>query len=650
MSKRGKTTLAIGAALLLSVGLVVAFGRYDLTPHKAALVAKLPLTAEQSLTIDGPMTASMGLSPTVSLFGVKARDPRASLSVERIEVHLALLPLLGGRVEVEKLELLRPQITLTAAPAAPAAPTEPVTAAPLTAAPLTTAPAKLASKTATGEANGSSHDKFRVRAVDITEGQVVLPGQTIALQHVTVRAGGDDEPVRLEMETTVQISSEAKPLALTLQGSVGPLGLLRAGSLDSRLDLHGTVLDGLVWAVSGTPSKTLEVSLGRSRLSLTLVVDSKATPMAITGTVAAAMLDIPELLGEAKTTKPEVAQPDKTQPDKTQPDMTQPDMTQPDMVTAPTARLFSAAPLPWESLKKTTAHLTLKADKVLLPNGLAVEALDTVVDLSKGVLVLKPLSLSMAGGRLSGAVVLDGPATKLAVELDGKAVLMGAVVSQVARRSLLAGLATDASLDVRGQGASLANLMAGLDGALVLKIGNGQVLADGVTALPASLASLLKGEKVLEIGCGVVNLKASHGMMKWTKAMAAETRLMTVTTSGSADLAHEQLDMVVEPLVKGLGLAGKLNVKGPLAHPALVGIEGLKLDSLKGGDLDSLLASNNVSPCALAMAGGGPIPSPTPTTPPTANPADPLSTRHPSRLPLSEYSKPEAILNKLLGK
>ena len=118
-----KTALKIGGGILalLIVALLVAPFFIDLNSYKGMIEAEAKSATGRDLTIDGDISLSLLPLPSVSVEGIKfgnAPDGAAAnmAEIERVEVKVALLPLISSNVEIKSIELVNPVIVLEKLP------------------------------------------------------------------------------------------------------------------------------------------------------------------------------------------------------------------------------------------------------------------------------------------------------------------------------------------------------------------------------------------------------------------------------------------------------------------------------------------------------------------------------------------------------
>jgi AsmA family protein len=248
-------------------------------------------------------------------------------------------------------------------------------------------------------------------------------------------------------------------------------------------------------------------------------------------------------------------------------------------------RLFSADPLPLEGVRAFDADLSLSAARLAL-GGAAFTDVGAELRLDRGRLAVKPLSAVLAGGRLQGDLGLDasGRAAVLTARLGGSGIELGRVVKDALGSDVLGGGRSDLSLDVKGQGASLRAVMAGLTGTTLLTVGEGRIRNGALDAAGGDLLTQVAGrlnplgpsEGPTQLQCGVVRFVVKDGIATADKGIAVETAKVYVVGAGIVDLRSEALDIGISPRAReGIGLSvgntvgGITRVRGTLADPSV---------------------------------------------------------------------------------
>lgn len=318
----------------------------------------------------------------------------------------------------------------------------------------------------------------------------------------------------------------------------------------------------------------LKGSLGKSNLTGGGVLSVGGARPKIKAQLASTLLDLSELLPRAATAKAGAPAVQRSQP------------------SSADKRAFPADPLQLGGLKAADADLDLRVDRLVLPNRLPVEALAFHLVLSGGRLEVQPLSARIGGGTATAQVALDASAGRtaaLVAKVDAKAIDLGGVLRQMGDSDLVTGARTDLALNLRGSAGSVRELMASLNGDVLLVLGEGRVQssfidwlgADLLTQIVDKLNPLGKRDPYTELKCGAVRFAAKDGIASTDKGIALETSKMTLVSSGTVNLKTEAIDFSLRPQprpVTGIGageLVKLLRVRGTLLEPKF-GIDELE--------------------------------------------------------------------------
>ncbi len=399
----------------------------------------------------------------------------------------------------------------------------------------------------------------------------------------------------------------------------------------------------------------LKATLGKSNVAGSGALAIGGPRPKIKAQLASTQLDLSELVPSTGATQPDAARSKKAQ------------------TPSQDKRVFPADPLPLSGLKAADADLDLKVDRLVLPNKLSVEALVARVMLSNGRLEIQPVSTRIGGGGMNGNVTLDastGKTANLAGKIDAKAMDLGQVLRQMGHAEMVTGAKTDVSMNIRGSGGSVRELMAGLNGDALLVLGEGKIHtsfvewlgADVLTQVVEKVNPFRKTDPYTELKCGVIRFAAKDGVASSDKGIAFETTKMTVVSSGTANLKTEAIDFSLRPEARQAGGIGAgelvklLRVRGSLGEPK-IGIDELETakaaasigGAVATGGLSSLaqtLAKKPTAdpqPCETAKGKG-----PAPAAPAKSGRAP--STAAPAQPPSKSGSPADQLLRGLFGK
>jgi uncharacterized protein involved in outer membrane biogenesis len=143
-----------------------------------------------------------------------------------------------------------------------------------------------------------------------------------------------------------------------------------------------------------------------------------------------------------------------------------------------------------------------------------------------------------------------------------KEVQVGPILDELGYERNLEG-SLDADLKLSGQGNSVAELMAGLNGHVHLIMGNGRAAMKYLTMLNSDLQATLlrlinpfqKQSSYTDFNCSVNRVEIHNGMTRCK--LLLDTQETTIVAAGDIDLKSEQLDIGIKPSPKtGYGLKG----------------------------------------------------------------------------------------------
>lgn len=346
----------------------------------------------------------------------------------------------------------------------------------------------------------------------------------------------------------------------------------------------------------------LKASVGKSALAGNGAVSMGPPRPKVRAQLTASLLDLSEVLpaGGAAPAKPTAPQaPAAASKDK---------------------RMFSGDPLPLASLKAADADIEVKFERLVLPNKMPIQDLAARLVLAGGRLEIQPFNSRVAGGAVGGRVVLDGSSGKtaaLVAKIDAKGVDLGQLLQQMGNPDLVTGAKTDLAVDLRGSGGSVRDLMAGLNGDLLLVLGEGKINnkfvdfvgADLLTEVVEKVNPFRKTDPQTDLKCGVIKFITKDGIATTDRGVAFESSKMTVVSSGTANLKSEAIDFSLRPNPKergGIG-AGELvklmRVRGTLAEPK-IGVD--EVEAAKAAvSIGAGFATGGLSTLAQGLAGSG---------------------------------------------
>ncbi|MBA2781018.1 AsmA family protein [Billgrantia kenyensis] len=205
-----------------------------------------------------------------------------------------------------------------------------------------------------------------------------------------------------------------------------------------------------------------------------------------------------------------------------------------------------------EALRNTDIVLDYEAVEVQAEH-IPFEQLALALELEQGVMTVEPLQVGLGGGQVTASWVMD--AHQAAIEGDIQlaldqvnlaAILDEAGLPEVARDTL--GVFGGRG-DLRYQGRSMHEVMAGLDGELELAMSQGWLDIIAAELLPLNVANALvaalTGEDQVQLECTYLQFVADDGLVDLAEFFMA-TEIAHFEGAGAINLATERMDMAFQ--------------------------------------------------------------------------------------------------------
>ncbi len=583
MSKIIKIVVGLFAAAV--IGIVAVVSTLDVNQYKGEIIEVAEKATGRKLQIGGDLQFAFSLVPTVVIEDVKFSNASwgskpEMLTLDKFEVQVSLLPLLSGNIQINRVILLEPNILLetnkkglgnwifASKKAEEDAPSESGGSSPSIVVNevrlenativykdgVTGQETKLVIEKIVTESNSVDDPLSVIMKVVYNELPIELKGSLGSLNQLT---GNDSYPIDLKMNVSGADIALKGQIAKPMDGKGFDIDVsFNVDSLADLSELAGSDLPelgpvsftGKLTDSKGAYSiKTMKLVLGNTDLSGDVTVNISGKRPAISANLSSNLIDLIELAGDEQQAGKE----------------------------EPKERLFSSDPLPLEGLKSVNANVSINA-KQIKTSSLVLEKTKIVVTLKNGNLAIKPLSTLLAGGSLNGNITLNtsGKIATLLTDISIK----GLEPSQLGDlKDKISGATTDISIKVKGSGNSVSQIMAGLNGKLLLQSGKGELKGSAASTASTDLLTMLnpmaKSTDGTQLECAVVHFNIKDGIATADKGIAFATTQMNIIGSGTVDLKTEKLDIGINPQAReGVGisagqLAGLVRLGGTLANP-----------------------------------------------------------------------------------
>jgi hypothetical protein len=233
-------------------------------------------------------------------------------------------------------------------------------------------------------------------------------------------------------------------------------------------------------------------------------------------------------------------------------------------------RIFPTDRLPFDALRAVDATFQITGDGVTTKQLLLRDVVAELV-LTNGMLRVEPVTAAVGNGTFDAAVTLDASKSPAALAVD---------VNMDDGTFRYFGGRYGLTADLDGAGDSVAQLMAGLDGQLILDVRELELEKSFMTKFGRSLLDTLnpfdKESDKSELVCAIVRFDITDGMADANDKIVAQMTDVTWFGGGDINLKTEAINVGAQSKPrKGLGIniggvAGLVLVGGTLANPKIM--------------------------------------------------------------------------------
>jgi hypothetical protein len=612
---RRKIILAILAGIILTCFLVVivVVSTYDYNKFKPMITNIAKKYTGRKLTLAGDIKVKLSLSPTLQVNNVSFQNaPWSShpemIRAKQIEVQLALIPLIKGNINVKRLTLINPDLMMEISKSG-----------------KTNLEFDLPEPKKV-EATPAKKDEteaalFDFKEILIKDGKLTVKNHQKNRTLVLTIDRGVEKSENFMGNTDIELKGSFNDFPFNVSGKIGPLAGITDPDVSFPLDLKGDIakiefdIAGKIqdpvaakgidvrFSIKGDDLAKIEnitqkplpikgpfnisshliaakaeiiqlsdmlIELGSSKLNGSVTLDRSGKKPRISGDLVSKTLDLRPILinKEKKAANEKGTTTFKRKSDK----------------------LFPNTPLKLDGLHLFNATLDLQIKQLLLPK-LALDTIVTKAKLQDGNLTVNPLTASIGGGNMVSRLNVQAKKNMAFVDVnvDIKQMNLGEMLKKLEITKALEGI-LDLDINLKGQGKSVAELMAGLNGDVVASLGNGNLPTGYLGFFSADLSATLMhiinpfGKKIdnSRINCAVCDFNIKDGMAK-SDVIVVDDPQKTLFSKGKINLKTEALDFKIETHPKeGIGTqdTGRLSISlskitkpfklgGTLANPSL---------------------------------------------------------------------------------
>ncbi len=268
-----------------------------------------------------------------------------------------------------------------------------------------------------------------------------------------------------------------------------------------------------------------------------------------------------------------------------------------------------------ERWREMDADVEFTGKRIVHSAELPFTDLYTHLRLNDGELSLEPLRFGVAGGKLDMQVRLNGRVTPM----QGRARLSARNFKLKQLFPTFEPMKTsfgelNGDADINGTGNSVAALLGKANGDLKMLVNDGAISRDLMEIAGLNVGNYvvgkLFGDKEVKINCAAADFGIKNGLAT-SRLFVFDTENAIIYVDGTADFASEQLDLTINPESKGLrlfSLRSPLYVRGPFIKPD-AGVKAVPL-ILRGAGMVALGVIAGPAAGLLALvAPGGDVPN-----------------------------------------
>jgi uncharacterized protein involved in outer membrane biogenesis len=638
--------LAIVVALVVAV--YIAITQIDPESYRGEIEAQAETATGRKLTLAGPMDLKISLTPAITMedvsFANAAWGSRENMvTLKRLEVEIAVIPLLSGDIQIKRLVLVEPDILLEVNEQGDANWT------------FDTATAKEVAEKPTAEEKPAAEGGQGGGKLPVINAALIENAQLV------YRDAGSGQETRLALvEMRMTNEGLGTPLDMSLEGRYqevpfefsGTIGSFVSLSADNPypIDVSGSfagaeiTLSGQVGTPMSGPQPDLEFSVeGESLAAFNPVAGGGLPPLgpyALSGRLGGAgetykISELSAKVGESDLSgdvtlalggaRPSVA----AQLSSTLLDMADFSADEAKGEGADSGAgggksskyVFTEDPLPLEGLRAADADVSVKVATLRVNDKLALTDVDLPLALKAGDLTLGPAKAGLSGGVIDLKLDLAGskatPNVNLA--LDAADIDYGRLLREQGVTEDVQGT-VGADIKLSGAGTTARAVASGLNGQFQIVgdegVINNKLLAIVSAGLSEVMGPLMGSSENSKLHCVVARFDVKQGVAK-SQAILLDTETFTIAGDGDIDLRTEEMDLYFNTETRKASLASLAvpfrmtgMLKSPKVTPDPVGT-ALKAAKLAGTvanplvGLGALVAEEAVSgdenPCVAAL-------------------------------------------------
>jgi uncharacterized protein involved in outer membrane biogenesis len=247
-------------------------------------------------------------------------------------------------------------------------------------------------------------------------------------------------------------------------------------------------------------------------------------------------------------------------------------------------KLIPDVPLKLERLRATDLDVTLKATKIVAPS-LPFKGMEVRFDLKDGLLKLNPLDIVLADGTVDGKIEIDAnkDVPPMSMNLNLRKLSLGQFFNNTRFEKTTQGI-FGGKVNLAGEGASLADVLASSNGELTIIMSGGKISQLLIEASDLDIAQavplFLGKDKSTTIRCGVVDFDVKDGILA-SKVVVLDTNDSLLVGNVGINMKRETINAKLDAKPKDSSI---FSVQVPIVLSGQLKSPSIGLDAKKTGN------------------------------------------------------------------
>ena len=283
--------------------------------------------------------------------------------------------------------------------------------------------------------------------------------------------------------------------------------------------------------------------------------------------------------------------------------------------------------VPYAVLNTVNADVVINVKELIIDSDMTANNVAVTAKLNNGVLAVKPLKLDFGGGDVEADLTVNSATQKIVLKLSSQNILLqnmhkGFQVVGTTDFGIKSGGQTQIWADLTTQGATYRELVNSLNGQLVtivdksvLQAGSLKFMTGNIITQVLSLINLnVNKNPEIDLQCAVVRTDFAKGKASFPQGIAVQSDQLTLVSDGTINLINDNVDFTITPSMSLKdanvlqALSSFIKVGGTLQNPKIELDEKQALQTLVGVATtgpaflgSQLVLDTNSSPCWKAL-------------------------------------------------